>query len=390
MDSEIKLLEGYANAGATLPQEEFFDVFKQIIRLGNDEEVKKALNILSTLEGHESLNNFVDKCFEVSVSIRRSKHSYYIMEEAIQNFKNSPVDLGIITVRYSKIKDDILLGMANEKLKGFLQLHPNLSSSISIRKTEKELEQEKEKAKEPTNEERSCGLAILDNYIKMGSALPQKEFVRHVQRIIRFGSEEEEKAAHTALTILAENNDLKDFALRGLAFYETAINSKVGFLELLNAISNYTVGSNSLSLIVNSYQTIKDDVFLEAANKELKEFFKSHPDLAYAVPLRKTKKELEQEKNDEKDQKKQEVEQFRNLFNEFTNNFRNYLLAGKFTTEKNGNFQTQLQYLQLQANKCKSGLGNDYQSKMSVIRNATIQLNQIEDAMKLDQQTWQY
>lgn len=106
--------------------------------------------------------------------------------------------------------------------------------------------------------------------------------------------------------------------------------------------------------------------------------------------LEKQKRNWNKKKNDEKDQKKQEVEQFRNLFNEFTNNFRNYLLAGKFTTEKNGNFQTQLQYLQLQANKCKSGLGNDYQSKMSVIRNATIQLNQIEDAMKLDQQTWQY
>lgn len=236
-------------------------------------------------------------------------------------------------------------------------------------------------------------LKLLEIYSKMGIAIPKQAFVSSFTKIIRFGTNDDIKYAHQILTDLAEKEETKGFAEAGLRKYKEITLSKVYFSRIQTQIKNWHEAppkdSQQLVPDVVFYNRIQDSFFLEEANKLLIPFLESHPQFAHCFQIRKTKKELEREK-EENHQEKDQVSLYQTEFNNFFNSFRPYIINGIFSNEKNDMYEQQLRRLELMANNLKDSLGDQYQECVATLHNARDQIEQINESLKEEAILWQY
>jgi len=147
MNKEIQQLVDFSKMNGTFSKSEFVRAFKAVIRTGNDEEVRKAYEIINTMASTPDLENFCQGGMEVYKTILKSKLYYYQLTEVMKNFKNSQSELAMVDLHYSRIKDEYFLQKANSLIKN----NQMISGKIEIRKTKKEVEEEKENMRDKLN-----------------------------------------------------------------------------------------------------------------------------------------------------------------------------------------------------------------------------------------------
>jgi len=147
MGSELQKLNEYAKMGANLPKSEFVKVFRDVIRKGTSDEIKSAYSIINNLASTPDLENFCQQGLDVYRQIQKSHIGYEQIKSKLQNFQNSPAEIAMISMSYSKIQDSYFLEQTNK----LVSQYPALSGYIEIRKTKKEMEEEKESLKEEFN-----------------------------------------------------------------------------------------------------------------------------------------------------------------------------------------------------------------------------------------------
>ena len=138
----------------------------------------------------------------------------------------------------------------------------------------------------------------LEEYVKMGSNLPKGEFVAAFKNVVRTGNTEEVQQAYAIITSLSSNPDLLLFSKQGIEEYKKIQKSHIGIDMLYSKIQNFQNNPSDISQMAGAYAKITDAYFLRQANNLLN----TRPELLEHIQIRKTKKEIEEEKETLKDE----------------------------------------------------------------------------------------
>lgn len=224
-------------------------------------------------------------------------------------------------------------------------------------------------------------LQKLNEYAKMGANLPKSEFAKTFRDIIRTGTSDEAKSAHSIITNLAKTPGLENFCQQGLDVYKQIQKSHIGYDQIKSILQNFKNSPEEIAFISNAYSRIHDSYFLEQANKLVTKY----PALSGYIEIRRTKKEIEEEK-----------ELLREKYNEYQRRYsyvferlNKYLSSQTYTTEHSNMLTEELQYLKLLTPKYKNVLGDEkYKQIIEAIEAAIHNLDEIQKRINEEEKIW--
>ena len=218
----------------------------------------------------------------------------------------------------------------------------------------------------------------LNEYVKMGSSLPKQEFATSFKNVVRMGNNEEVLKAYAIISSLIANPDLELFARQGLDTYKQIQKSHIGIDMLYSKLQSNQI---DISLISNAYSKITDAYFLREANRLLSKY----PSVLEYIEIRKTKKEIEEEKESLKEEFYTYEKNYSNTFERLNK----YLMSSSYSSEYSKRFTEELDYLEVFSKKYKDILGEEkYKEVIKQISEAKNKMQVIISDIEEEQKMW--
>lgn len=224
-------------------------------------------------------------------------------------------------------------------------------------------------------------LQKLNEYAKMGANLPKNEFVKLAMEIVRKGTLTEANNVISIMNNLASIPELEYFYQQGVEKIKGIRRSHLNYDMLNNGLINFKNSFDEIALIGGCYDKIQDPYFLYQANK----LIAKHPILAKYTKIRKTQKEMEEEKENLMSEYNNYQKQYYDVFNRLNR----YLSGGIYNIGISRKFDEELLNLQVKTQKYRSVLGEEqYKQILNQIATEQSNLKSLTNELEEEEIIW--